>query len=208
MATGAPAFSGTTLAAIFAAILKEDPPPPSHLNPNLPAELERITNKALEKDRDVRYQVASEMRADLKRLKRNTGSPRSAASAVVAERGDVPAATKRRRWVKSVPATAAAAIIVAASLAYLLTRSLPPPRVLRIAQITDSGHVGAGCMWRGQMFQECFPNLATVMAHEFTFKGPPFHWSLSPVEKPTPSNSLPTYRGHGLRTSPQTDQGS
>src|SRR6516165_9217629 len=127
MATGAPAFSGTTLAAIFAAILKEEPPPPSHLNPNLPAELERITNKALEKDRDVRYQVASEMRADLKRLKRNTGSPRSAASAVVAERGDVPAATKRRRWVKSVPATAAAAIIVAASLAYLLTRSLPPP---------------------------------------------------------------------------------
>jgi serine/threonine protein kinase len=56
MATAAPAFSGTTLAAIFAAILKEDPPPPSHLNAEIPPKLEEIILKALEKRREVRYQ--------------------------------------------------------------------------------------------------------------------------------------------------------
>jgi Tol biopolymer transport system component len=80
MATGRQAFSGSTSAVIFDSILNGAPVSPVRLNPELPAELERIINKAIEKDRDLRYQSAAEMRSDLKRLKRDTDSGRSAAS--------------------------------------------------------------------------------------------------------------------------------
>jgi serine/threonine protein kinase/tetratricopeptide (TPR) repeat protein len=76
MATGRPAFSGNTPAVIFEAILNRAPVAPLRLNPAVSSELDRIIMRALEKDRRLRYQKASEMRTDLQRLKRETGSGR------------------------------------------------------------------------------------------------------------------------------------
>ena len=80
MATGKQAFSGTTTAVIHDAILNRAPTSPIHLNPELPPRLEEIINKALEKDREMRYQSASDLRTDLRRLKRDTDSGRTASA--------------------------------------------------------------------------------------------------------------------------------
>lgn len=80
LATGKRAFSGNSNAMIFDAILNKQPTSPLRLNPELPIEFERIVEKALEKDRDVRYQTAAELRADLKRLKRDMDSGRTSSS--------------------------------------------------------------------------------------------------------------------------------
>jgi Tol biopolymer transport system component len=105
------------------------------MNPELPPKLEEIINKLLEKDRELRYQVASELRADLKRLKRDTDSGRSAATSTMAAAHELPL-PKRRQWVAALVGTGAIAVAV---LAFFLTRSLPPPKVLRSVQITSDG---------------------------------------------------------------------
>jgi serine/threonine protein kinase len=74
MATGRPAFAGNTVAVIHDAILNRDPVSPTNWNPDLPAELDRVIATALEKDRELRYQTAAELRADLKRVKRSSES--------------------------------------------------------------------------------------------------------------------------------------
>jgi len=92
MATGQVAFTGSTSGVVFDAILNKGPAPPASLNARLPPQLEQIIKKALEKDRRLRYQTASDLRADLQRLKRDTDSARiSAVSGVVT-------AGARARW--------------------------------------------------------------------------------------------------------------
>jgi eukaryotic-like serine/threonine-protein kinase len=139
MATGRQAFSGSTTAAIFDGILHKAPTSSVQLNPELPVKLEEIINKALEKDRDLRYQVASEMRADLKRLKRDTDSGRSEASVAVAQVVEpqvVHRRLKSRKWAAPLTATA---VILASALAYLLSRPSAPPKVLGSVQVTRDG---------------------------------------------------------------------
>jgi eukaryotic-like serine/threonine-protein kinase len=93
MSTGQPAFGGNSSAEIFDGILNHAPVAPLRINPRLPAELERIINKSLEKDPALRYQHASDLRADLQRLKRDTDSARSVPSASAAAPAVIPAAT-------------------------------------------------------------------------------------------------------------------
>src|SRR5215469_1791858 len=125
MATGQRPFTGTTTALIFDAILHKSPTAPVRFNADLPAELERIINKALEKDRDLRYQDALDIRTDLKRLRRDASSER----AEVAE-------VSPRRSRKLVLGTVAAISVLAGLSWFLLRRPAPPPPELTQKRLT------------------------------------------------------------------------
>jgi serine/threonine protein kinase len=123
MATGTMAFPGETTGAVFDAILHKTPPSPLRLNPDLSPELERVVAKCLEKERDLRYQSSSELRADLKRLKRDTSSGESVT---------VTAATARGRRSRLWYGLGAALLVAVAVAAYVLFERASPSGSLRL----------------------------------------------------------------------------
>jgi eukaryotic-like serine/threonine-protein kinase len=169
MVTGKRPFPGATSAVVFDRILNSSPTAPVQLNPGVPAELERIINKTLEKDRETRYQVAAELRADLKRLQRESDSGRTVAvssarsqaagSGVVrADHGQsspkssgsvlVTAAKQNKVGTGLILAVAAVVLLVAGYGAYSLLRpSHPGPfEHFTIENLTNNGHVSLAAL--------------------------------------------------------------
>ncbi len=124
MATGRLAFEGETSAAVFNAILNRPPAEPVRLNSSLPAELARIINKALEKDKNLRYQNAADLRADLQRLKRDSDSSRTATAQTAADSRGAAGTAKSKRP-KIVIGVAALILIAAAGGVYLFMHRTP-----------------------------------------------------------------------------------
>jgi len=123
IATGRQAFAGNTSALVFDAILNRPPTPLARLNPELMPGLEPIINKALEKDRDLRYQTASDLRADLQRLKRDSQSAKFAVSsgpiAVPVLKSESQIRRARTRWLVPALATISGVAVLAAIVAYM-----------------------------------------------------------------------------------------
>ncbi|HXJ97199.1 MAG TPA: protein kinase, partial [Terriglobia bacterium] len=151
MATGQPAFSGDTVATVHDAILRDAPKPARESNPDLPPKLEEIIHKALEKDRNLRYQHASDIRTDLSRLKRDTDSGGAASVAAVSDRrtavGTPPPRVGAhghaplRRWPLWLAGSLAVSLAGLAAAWYAWQRSKPRPELTQRQLTTNSSEL-------------------------------------------------------------------
>ena len=153
MATGALPFRGDSSAVIFEAIMNRAPVAPVRMNPDLPAELERIINRALEKDRELRYQHASEMKAELMRLKRDTDSATtrlgSGVAAIADAQAGVEASVDRARSASAVvpPQTTSGSAPTLPSEAAPVEKRGRNKIVAGVAAVVIAGAIGGGLYW-------------------------------------------------------------
>jgi eukaryotic-like serine/threonine-protein kinase len=168
MATGVLPFKGDTSAAIFDSILHKVPAAPVRFNDEVPDELERIINKALEKDRELRYQHASDLRADLRRLKRETSSGRSMVQQSSAEPDAPPPASSGTRKISSGRRAAAASSPATAPA----SSHVPPASASRRNKIVIVAAVAAAAIGgAGYWHAHATPKLSekdTVVLADFT----------------------------------------
>jgi Tol biopolymer transport system component/tRNA A-37 threonylcarbamoyl transferase component Bud32 len=137
VATATQPFLGESAAAIFGAILERQPAPPARLNPEIPAELERIIIKALEKDRNLRYQHASELRTDLQRIKRDTESRGIAVTGAVGRRSG-----RNRLWFGIGAVVVVLAVVLWGTLVNFF-RKRPLFEKVEVTQLTTTGKTWA-----------------------------------------------------------------
>jgi len=138
MAAGVLPFSGVVPALVFDSILHSSPTPATKLNARLPLAFENILTKALEKEPDLRYQTAAELRADLKRLRRDMESGHSGTFAALASAPESDRQTRRRPGWRAWGMGAAAILVAMAIFGYFLARPAVPPRILRTVQLTNT----------------------------------------------------------------------
>ena len=148
MATGKIPFDGETAATIFDGILNRAPVPPLELNPQLPPKLDEVIRTALEKDRDLRYQSAAEMRAELKRLKRDTTSGKVT---LPSGSGPIlpPATTQPKRKIGYVAAVLGLVVVLAVAAGTYFWSKRPSGfslQNMKISQVTSTGNAGAAAL--------------------------------------------------------------
>jgi eukaryotic-like serine/threonine-protein kinase len=185
MTTGRLPFNGISSAAVLGALLYETPTPPSHLNPALPDELERIICKALEKDREFRYQAGADIRTDLKRLKRDAPGrlvpPSTGAQAPIP---GVIAGGAWRRWRNILLALAGVAVAAALALGYLL------------GEMSQRTSTGSKPLYHQLTFRR-----GAIRAARFAPDGAVIYsaaWQGNPVEVFTARREFPESRSLGL----------